>query len=220
MNTDLEIRHNVQCELDWDTRLDSRQIGVAVRHGVVTLTGCVSSYTERTAAEEAAQKVAGVRAIANDLQVHLSFDQALTDGQLAESAVEALRANGAVPAAAITLIVKDGWISLGGQVGFWYQKNAAEEAVNKLKGVVGVTNNIAICSSTTVTDVTTQIEDAFRRKARLDADAIRVTVNNGVVTLEGDVASLEERNTAKSAAWQAPGVSEVLDKLTVRSQMQ
>ena len=216
MHNDMEIRRDVEAELDWDARLDSRQIGVAVKNGVVSLTGHVSSFAERNAAEEAVQRVSGVRAIANDIVVELSFDKTLTDAEVAENAVAALKSNVAIPSEAITLLVKDGWINLRGQVAYWYQKNAALNAVANLRGVRGVTNNIMIVCKTSPLDVTNRIEDAFRRQARIDADKIRVQVADGVVTLEGDVASYQERQQAESAAWQAPGVSEVIDKLTVR----
>jgi osmotically-inducible protein OsmY len=216
MHNDMEIRRDVEAELDWDARLDSRQIGVAVKNGVVSLTGHVSSFAERNAAEEAAQRVSGVRAIANDILVELSFDKTLTDAEVAENAVAALKSNVAIPSDMITLLVKDGWINLRGQVSYWYQKNAALNAVANLRGVRGVTNGITIVCKTTPSDVTSRIEDAFRRQARIDADKIRVQVTDGVVTLEGDVASYQERQQAASAAWQAPGVSQVIDKLTVR----
>jgi len=216
MNIDMEIRRDVEAELDWDARLDSRQIGVAVKNGVVSLSGHVSSYAERNAAEEVVQRVSGVRGIANDIVVELSFDKNLTDAEVAESAVAALKCNVAIPSDAITVLVKDGWINLRGQVSYWYQKNAAFNAVSNLRGVRGVANNIVIICKTTPADVTSRIEDAFRRQAHIEADKISVQIADGVVTLEGDVASYQERQQAEAAAWQAPGISQVIDKLTVR----
>lgn len=216
MVSDTQLRHDVEAELDWDARIDSRQIGVAVKNGVVALTGHVGSYLERRAAEEAAQSVEGVKAVANDIVIELPFDTKRTDAEVAESAVQALQANVAVPANAVKVYVRDGWVTLEGQVGTWHEKNAAEVALSGLRGIKGLSNNIAICAQIAIDDVQNKIADAFRRRAQLDARNVRVEALEGAVTLQGEVGSWHERTQAEIAAWQAPGVSQVINRLTVK----
>lgn len=213
---DLQLRHDVEAELDWDARLDSRQIGVAVKNGVVALTGHVSSYAERRAAEEAAQSVVGVRGVANDVIIELPSASQRTDAEIGEAAVMALQTNVAVPASQIKLVVHDGWITLTGEVPLWVQKNAAETALALMPGVKGISNNITISSRASVADVQSKIEEAFRRRALLDAQSITLKIADGTVTLEGEVHSWQDRQQAEIAAWQAPGVCEVIDNLNVR----
>lgn len=213
---DLQLRHDVEAELDWDARLDSRQIGVAVKDGVVALSGHVSSYAERCAAEEAAQSVGGVRAVANDLVVELPSEFCRTDAELAEAAVQSLQMNVAVPRDGIKILVRNGWITLDGAVPTWYQKSAAASALSSLPGVKGISNNLLILGRALVSEVHGKIEDAFRRRALLDARQITVRAEDGTVTLDGEVHSWPERQQAELAAWQAPGVSQVIDNLRVR----
>lgn len=216
MISDLELRHDVEAELDWDARIDSRQIGVAVKNGVVSLSGHVGSYLERRAAEEAAQSVEGVKAVANDIVIELPFAAKRSDAEVAEDAVAALQSHVSIPSDKIKIFVRDGWITLEGEVSTWYQKNSAEEALTTMRGVKGLTNNVVIRSRSSTTDVQSKIADAFRRRAQLDASKIHVHAVDGTVTLEGEVSSWQERNQAEIAAWQAPGVSQVVDKLAVR----
>jgi len=187
-----------------------------VKNGVVALSGYVGSYAERRAAEEAAQSIAGVKAVANDIAVEFPSDTKRSDAEIAEAAVNALKANVCIPADSIKVFVHDGWVTLEGQVAMWYQKTAAETALTPLHGVKGISDNITISSRVFVSDVESKIEDAFRRRAHLDARKIAVTALDGTVTLEGEVHSWQERNQAEIAAWQAPGVSQVIDKLTVQ----
>lgn len=216
MYDDTQLRHDVEAELDWDPRFDSRQIGVAVRNGVVALTGHVGSYSQRQAAQEAAQLVAGVKALANDIAVELAYSEQRSDPELAEDAVAALKGNISVPSADIRLVVRDGWITLEGEVSLWYQKSAAEACLAGLRGLKGISNNISIRSKASAGNVQEKIEDAFRRRAQLDAKKITVKTSEGTVTLEGEVRSWQERQQAEIAAWQAPGVSQVIDRLSVR----
>jgi len=213
---DTQLRHDVEAELEWDARFDARQIGVAVKNGVVALSGHVGSYAERRAAEEAAQSIAGVKAIANDIAVELASDTKRSDAEIAEAAVNALKANVSIPADSIKVLVHDGWVTLEGQVTMWYQRNAANTALTPLQGVKGISDNITISSKVFVSDVENKIEEAFRRRAHLDAKKISVTALDGTVTLEGEVHSSQERTQAESAAWQAPGVSQVINKLIVQ----
>jgi osmotically-inducible protein OsmY len=216
MLSDNQLRHDVEAELDWDARIDSRDIGVAVKNGVVSLSGHVGSYLQRRAAEEAAQAVEGVKAVANDIVIELPFAAKRTDTQIAEAAVAALQSNVSIPSDRIKIYVREGWITLEGEVSTWYQKNAAELALTALHGIKGVSNNVVIRTKTSASDVQGKIAEAFRRRAQLDAEKVRVQVVDGTVTLEGEVSSWHERNQAEIAAWQAPGVSQVVDKLSVR----
>jgi osmotically-inducible protein OsmY len=213
---DFQLRHDVEAELDWDSRLDSRQIGVAVKEGVVALSGHVSSYPERRAAEEAVLSVAGVRAVANDIVVELPSDTHRTDAEIGEAAVKALQMNVGVPPSSIKITVRDGWITIDGEVAVWYQRKAAETALASLPGIKGISNNVVMNAPACVSDVKGKIEEAFRRRALLDARNIVVKAVEGVVTLEGEVFSWQERQQAEVAAWQAPGVCEVIDRLVVR----
>ncbi|MGA8707119.1 MAG: BON domain-containing protein [Steroidobacteraceae bacterium] len=213
---DMAIRHDVLSELDWDPRFDSRNIGVAVKNGVVALSGHVGSYAERRGAEEAAQSVAGVTAVANDIIIELAFEAGRTDAELAETAVSALKGNISVPSEHIKMVVRDGWITLDGEVAMWYQKSAAQNALANLLGVKGIINNISIRAFVSATEVKGKIQDAIRRRAQTDAQNIQVQAADGAVTLEGQVSSWAERQQAEMAAWQAPGVCKVIDNLSVR----
>lgn len=216
MISDIQVRDNVEAELDWDARLDSRQIGVAVQDGVVTLTGHVSSYAQRRAAEEATQSVAGVKAVANDITIDLPFDWKRTDAEIAQAAIDALAMNISVPSNTIKITVHDGWITLEGQVPTWYQKTVAEDALIHMRGVRGISNQITVRAQPAVRDVERRITAALHRRAQLDANSIHVTAKDGTVTLEGEVDSWSERSEAEFAAWQAPGVAKVVDNLSVR----
>jgi osmotically-inducible protein OsmY len=216
MKTDTQLRQDIEAQLDWDPRFDSQGIGVAVKDGVVALSGHVASYADRWAAQDAAQSVAGVKAIANELAVDLDRDAQRTDPQIAEVALKALNSDVFIPATSVKVVVHDGWVTLGGQVDFWYQKEAAERAITHLRGVMGLSNDITIRPRATAADVKAKIEDAFRRHASLDAQNIRVQTVDGTVTLEGEVTCWHERQHAEAAAWAAPGVSTVKDNLRIR----
>jgi osmotically-inducible protein OsmY len=217
MKTDTQLRHDVEAQLDWDPRFDSQGIGVAVKNGVVALSGHVNSYADRWAAQDATQSVAGVKAIANELAINLSSDATRSDSEIAEAALHALNANVSVPGSGIKVVVHDGWVTLSGEVSLWFQRDAAERAITHLRGVKGLANDITIKSQASVTNIKAKIEDAFRRHASLDAQKIRVETAGGTVTLEGEVNSWQERQHAEAAAWAAPGVSMVMDHLSVRS---
>lgn len=217
MKTDTQLRHDVEAQLDWDPRFDSQGIGVAVKNGVVALSGHVNSYADRWAAQDATQSVAGVKAIANELAVNLGSDATRSDPEIAEAALHALNANVSVPGTGIKVVVHDGWVTLSGEVSFWFQRDAAERAITHLRGVKGLANDITIKPQASVTNIKAKIEDAFRRHASLDAQKIRVETAGGTVTLEGEVNSWQERQHAEAAAWAAPGVSMVKDHLSVRS---
>lgn len=216
MTSDTQVRDRVEAELDWDVRVDSRQIGVAVKDGIATLTGHVGSYAQRRAAEEATQSVVGVKAVANEITIDLPFDGKRTDAEIAQAAIDALAMNVSVPANAIKVSVHEGWIALEGQVSTWYQKTVAEEALIHMRGVKGISNHITVRSQPSVRDVQSKITAALHRRAQLDANNIHVSESDGTVTLDGEVDSWSERSAAEFAAWQAPGVAKVIDNLAVR----
>lgn len=216
MKTDTEIRRDVEDELRWDPSIDDTRVGVTVNNGVVTLTGDVSNLSDRWAADEIVKRVGGVRAIANDIQVRIAPSSVRTDTDIAEAAASALQWNVALNHTQLKPVVKDGWIALGGQVSWGYQRIAAENAVRNLMGVKGVTNEIRVASSIKVGNVKQKIEDAFKRHALLDAKDIEVNVDDSTVILKGHVRSWQEREDASRAAWAAPGVIAVENHLAVQ----
>jgi osmotically-inducible protein OsmY len=212
---DKRLQRQALDELQWDASVDATHIGVAADRGVVTLTGHVKSYAQKLATERAIKRVRGVKAIAQELAVHLPFAAKTADDEIATRALRILEWDAAVPANAVTVKVEKGWVTLSGSVPWQYQRAAAERAVQKLNGVVGVINSIAIRQAVRPGDVLARIEEALRRDAQLQAKGITVTDRDGRIELTGKVHSWQERWAAEQAAWSAPGVTQVDDRLTV-----
>ena len=213
--TDRDIQQNVQKALDWDPSIDTTEIGVTVDNGIVTLRGDIKSYAEKAAAERVALGVYGVKAVANDINVRILKGIERTDSEIAAAAVNALQWNSRVPRAGIHVAVNKGWITLKGEVDWDFQRQAAERSVRYLLGVVGVTNSLVVKPHVSVADVKTKIEAALRRSAEVDARRISVTATDGKVTLSGNVRSWAERQEAAHAAWAAPGVHEVDNRISI-----
>lgn len=213
--TDRQLQEYVQDALDWEPSIDAADIGVSVDTGVVTLRGDVKSYSERGTAERVALGVYGVKAVANELEVHLAGGQQRTDSEIAQSVLSALKWNTLVPEEKIAVSVSDGWVTLKGRVDWQYQRTTAESAVRDLIGVRGVTNSIFVEPHVSAADVKTKIEAALKRSAEVDARRINVAVVDGKVTLTGNVHAWFERDEARRAAWAAPGVRNVDDRLVV-----
>ena len=213
--TDNDLKQQVQSALDWEPSLDARDIGISVDEAVVTLRGNVASYAEKVTAERVALRVYGVKAVANDLAVHLVSAFERTDTEIAQAAVAALKWNTMVPNDRVTVTVNNGWLALNGTLDWQYQKDATARAVRDLTGVKGVTNNITVKPRVKTIDVRDKIEAAFKRSAEIDARRVNVTATDGKVILSGNVHSWAERQEAERAAWAAPGVTQVEDRLTI-----
>lgn len=214
---DMDIQTKVMEELGWDPSVRNEEIAVAVKDGVVTLAGFVDSYAQKRAAERATERVSGVHAVAEGLQVRLPGAHVRSDTELAHQVATALQWDVQVPDDRVKARVENGWITLEGQVEWQYQRNAADRAVRDMTGVRGVTNLVTIEPRVSTYDVTKRIKDALRRRAELDAGGIEVEAREGTVTLKGTVRSWLERRDAENAAWGALGVNRVDDRLTVKT---
>src|SRR5947207_4150878 len=215
VRSDEDIQRDVIAELKWEPRVTPSEIGVVVKDGVVVLTGWVDSYLKKWAAEEAAHRMRGVKAVANDIEVRLPSTAERTDADIAAAAVRALEWDAAVPVDKLDITVSKGWVSLRGEVEWQYQKQDAERVVRRLQGVRGVSNLIVVRRPLSPTGLKEQMEQALVRTAELDAQGIQVRVEGSKVILEGKVRSWAERDEAERTAWSAPGVTAVENRIQI-----
>jgi osmotically-inducible protein OsmY len=215
MKSDLQIQRDVMDELKWEPYLNASQIGVAVSNGIVTLSGQVDSYSKKLSAEKAAKRVSGVKAIAEDIQIGVSPAFRKTDTEIAEAILSALKWHSALQEEKIKIKVEDGIVKLDGEVEWEYQRNNAKVAIENLTGVRSVINLITVKPKISPTDIQQKISAAFHRSATIDAEKIQSDVVGNKVTLRGKVRSFAEKEDAENAAWAAPGITSVENKLQI-----
>ena len=213
--TDAELKKDILEELLYDPGVNVAEIGVLVKDGTVTLNGNVSSYSEKLNAVQATKRIAGVTAIADDIEVKLPESHRRTDGDIAAAAANQIKWSTTIPSGAVDVTVRDGWVTLEGKVEAWYQRLAAENVVKRLAGVKDVTNLVTITPKPVQAQIATSIKSAFERNALLDAGKIQVETSGSTVTLRGKVRNHAEKDEAERVAWTAPGVESVKNKLKV-----
>jgi osmotically-inducible protein OsmY len=216
MKTDDEIKRDVEAELRWDPDIDATNIAVTAKDGVVTLAGFIPSYLQKFEAEKDVKRVQRVVGVANDLEVRLPSSDQRPDPDIARDAVAALKLQLPYSYQDFKVLVRDGWITLEGEAEWNYQKEKAEMAVRGIKGGKGVINSITVKPKIAAQEIKRKIEEAFMRSAELDAKQIQVEASDGEVVLKGSVHSWFEREQAERAAWQAPGVRRVEDRLVIQ----
>ena len=217
MKTDSEIQKDVMNELNWEPFFKASEIGVAVKNGVVTLSGTVDSYLRKTTAERVAKRVAGVKAVAEDIEIKYPSDLQKNDTEIAEAILNALKWNSAVTEDKIKVKVENGIVTLDGQLEWEFQKGVVVSEIERLLGVKRFINNISLKNIAPLTDLKQKIRSAFERSATIDADKISLEASGSKVTLKGEVRSWKERADAEMAVWSAPGVYQVDNQLSVKS---
>jgi len=212
MKTDSQLQQDVMEELKWEPKVEHSQIGVTAKDGVITLTGSVPSYAQKLAAEKAARAVSGVRAVAQDIEVRFGVHAKPTDAEIAKHILDRFSWDVTIPDK-LTVKVEHGWVTLGGQVDWNFQKNDAFKTASRVNGVLGVVNAIEVKATPTPKDIRQRIEAAFKRSSAVDAGAIQVEVDGSTVKLKGRLHGWNERRTAENAAWAAPGITKVEDEI-------
>jgi osmotically-inducible protein OsmY len=215
MSSDMQLKKHVEDELSWEPSVNGAAIGVAVKDAIVTLSGHVTSFAEKRAAEQAVLHIHGVRALANELEVRFLAGSQRTDEDIALTAASALLWHASIPKDRIKIQVSNGWITLEGTVDWQYQREAAESAVENLMGVQGVYNTVTVQPAHQHADVRSQIEAALKRTAETEAQHISVSVQGSEVTLSGEMDSIVKKIAAERAAWKAPGVTWVQNNIQV-----
>jgi osmotically-inducible protein OsmY len=215
MNNDMQLQRSVQEELNWEPSVTAAHIGVAAKDGVITLSGHVTTYVEKYAAEKAAGRVKGVKAVAEELEVRLPFETKRTDDEIAGAAIERLAWDTSVPRDAVKVQVEKGWLTLTGQVDWKYQKDAAHNDLRPLSGVVGVSDQITLKPRPNATDISADIKRALHRSWSFYQDNVSVSATGGAVRLTGTVPTFDDKWVAASTAWRAPGVTGVENNIAV-----
>lgn len=215
MRTDTQIQSDVFDELKWEPGIDHEQIGISVANGVVSLTGSVHSYAEKLLAEKTVRRIRGVRAIAEELQVRYDWEPKKSDSEIAKRVADILDWDPLIPGGRIEVTVEKGAVKLVGKVDWNYQRDLAVEDAAKISGVVRIDNRISVTPPVSTGDIRHRIEQAFERQADLEAERISVDAEGSKVTLTGSVSSWNKRNAAERAAWAAPGVTQIEDRLVV-----
>lgn len=215
MKTDSQLQHDVMSELEWEPSVDHADIGVSVENGVVTLNGYVPSYASKQAAERATRRVAGVKAIAQEIKVRYNGDPKTADHEIAKRILDVFTWSVLIPDNKLSVKVEHGWVTLTGSVDWHFQADEAEKAASKISGVIGIINNIDIHHRPTSSDIRRRIENAFERQADLDAASVTIALDGSKVKLGGRVKAWHERQVAERAAWAAPGVTQVEDHIVV-----
>ncbi len=215
MKTAAALKQDILAELDWDPAIEADSIGVAVSEGVVALTGHVASYAQKWAVQKAVRRVAGVKAIALDLEVCIAPDHRRDDTDIAAAATACLNWQAKLPPGAVSVTVDKGWLTLEGEVALACQRQGAERALRSLKGVVGIDNAITVKKRVQPADIAERIRAALARRTDREARHVSVVVDQGVVTLRGSVHSWQERDAAVGAALSTTGVGEVINELTI-----
>ncbi len=215
MKTDSELQQEILSELRWDPSVKEAHIGVEVNHGAVTLSGHVDNYLEKLNAEKAAYQVAGVKVIANEIDVHLPHTHELTDSALAASIQRLLELNPNGLPADIQIRVENGFVTIHGTTEWEYKKNNINKILRYLKGIRGISNRIQLVPHISTISVKSEIENALKRKAQIAASGIRVATETNTITLEGKVSNLQEKRLAIDTAWSTPGVVKVIDRISI-----
>ena len=215
MKSDKQLQQDVMDDLRWDPSIDASKVGVSATNGVVLLTGTVPSFFQKQSAERIVKRVAGVRAVANDIEVRLPNSTERTDTDIAQAALNALKWDTSVPDERVKISVTKGWVTLEGTVDWNYQKESCEKVIERLVGVKGVTNHVAVSPHVKSQDVKNQIKTALHRYAELESRNIEVDSADSTITLRGQVRSWAERKEAETAAWMAPGVTQVKNEIVV-----
>ena len=215
MKSDAQLKKDVEAELEWEPSINATQVGVAVKDGVVTLSGHLDTFVEKYEVEKVVQRVAGVRAVAVEIDVKLAAGSARSDSEIAHAVETAFKWNSSVPVERIQVKVEKGWVTLSGEVDWEFQRAAAANVVRPMVGVMGVKNGIMLKPRTTPDNIAKLIRDALTRQAEREAKSIAVQVNDSTVVLRGSVHSMAERLAAQSAAWSAPGIARVDNELSI-----
>lgn len=214
--SDKQLRQDILDEFEFDPSFNAAHIGVVVDKNVVSLTGHVESYAEKLAVLRSARRVKGVQAIADEIEVRFPNQAKTADDQIAQRATAILKWNAVVSNLPIDVVVHNGWITLSGRVNWYFERRAAENGVRKLSGVRGITNSIIVQPQVDAANIKEKIEAALKRHAEVEANGIRISVKGGDhVVLEGKVGNWDERRAVENAAWSAPGVAAVDDRLSI-----